>query len=315
MKIAAIQPAIASEPLYAKSRLYIERALARKSEQNLDEYQLWASLALELLGKAALAAIHPSLVVDPTHYQSLFAAAGINLSTDIKTISAKTLFERLMHVSPRFDGDVKEFCNSIAQRRNVELHSGEAPFKLMKLDAWEARYWHACQLVLQSMTLSLEQWVGADKATAPKQILEESAAALRAAVAIRIERAAERFSDRKPKERSELLKAAEDKAPSEHAGVFSWVYDAEWNETCPSCEGKAVVAGMQIHEEIIGDPVDYGDSLWEPVERIFGAEEFHCPVCELELNGYGEIEAAGVGTEHTAEDEREMRWEPDYGND
>jgi len=26
---------------------------------DLDEYQLWASLALELLGKAALARIHP----------------------------------------------------------------------------------------------------------------------------------------------------------------------------------------------------------------------------------------------------------------
>ena len=35
------------------------------------------ALALELLGTGALARKHPSLVVDPTHWQSMFVAAGI----------------------------------------------------------------------------------------------------------------------------------------------------------------------------------------------------------------------------------------------
>ena len=47
--------AISGEALHSKSKVYISRAMMRKAANDLDEYQLWASLALELLGKAALA--------------------------------------------------------------------------------------------------------------------------------------------------------------------------------------------------------------------------------------------------------------------
>ena len=133
--------AINGDALHAKSKVYIGRAMTRKTEGDLDEYQLWASLALELLGKAALAQKHPSLVVDPNHWQSMFVAAGVNVTTDVKTITAKTLFERLVHLVPRFDKTIQKFCQDIAERRNAELHSADLPFKTMKLDAWEARYW------------------------------------------------------------------------------------------------------------------------------------------------------------------------------
>lgn len=95
-----VTPALDSDALYAKSKLYIRKALVRKVSEELDEYQLWASLALELLGKSALASHRPSLVADPNHYQSMFAASGINLSTDVKTITAKTLYARLRHLIP-----------------------------------------------------------------------------------------------------------------------------------------------------------------------------------------------------------------------
>ncbi|MER8929783.1 hypothetical protein NKI34_29505 [Mesorhizobium sp. M0700] len=130
--------AINGDALHAKSKVYIGRALGRKGADDLDEYQLWASLALELLGKAALARKHQSLVVDPTHWQSMFVAAGINVTTDVKTITAKTLFERLAHLVPRFDKTVQKFCQDIAERRNAELHSADLPFRTMRLDAWEA---------------------------------------------------------------------------------------------------------------------------------------------------------------------------------
>src|SRR3546814_10050354 len=82
--------AINGDALHAKSKVYIGRALTRNGAGDLDEYQLWASLALELLGKAALARRHSSLVVDPTHWQSMFVAAGINVTTDVKTIAARS---------------------------------------------------------------------------------------------------------------------------------------------------------------------------------------------------------------------------------
>jgi|KBSSwiStaDraftv2_1062776.scaffolds.fasta_scaffold29967_4 hypothetical protein len=136
--------AINGEALHAKSKAYIGRAPSRKGAGDLDEYQLWASLALELLGKAALARKHPSLVVGPTRWRSMFVAAGINVTTDVKTITAKTLFERLAHLVPRFEKPLQKSCQEIAERCNAELHSADLPFKTMKLDAWEARYWHPC---------------------------------------------------------------------------------------------------------------------------------------------------------------------------
>ncbi|MGH6936712.1 MAG: hypothetical protein ACRED2_11115 [Methylocella sp.] len=116
---ANLLPALSEEAIFNKSRVYIHRAMRAKNAEDMDEYQLWASLALELLGKAALARIHPSLIVDPSHQVSLFAASGVVLGTDVKTITWHTLFERLRHLSPRFGGSVRGFwmrSHSVATR-------------------------------------------------------------------------------------------------------------------------------------------------------------------------------------------------------
>src|SRR3546814_18173942 len=104
----------------------------------------------------------------------MFVAAGINVTTDVKTITAKTLFERLAHLVPRFDKTIQKFCKDIAERRNAELHSADLPFRTMRLEAWEARYWHACDTILHQMGSSLEQWLGAADSKAPRQLLDEA---------------------------------------------------------------------------------------------------------------------------------------------
>ncbi|HSD37756.1 MAG TPA: hypothetical protein VLC92_09615 [Rhodocyclaceae bacterium] len=315
MKTRDIHPALSSEPLFQKARAYIHRALGRKSSGDLDEYQLWASLALELLGKAALSSVHPSLVADPTHFQSLFAASGIHIATDVKTIAAHTLFERLRHLSAGFDESVKTFCNNISQRRNAELHSGEAPFRTMKLDAWEARYWHACQQILDIMDSSLDEWLGADKAKAPKDILDHAQKAVAAAVTVRIETAKITFLARKKKEQADALAEASGKSAYHYRNLFKLMSDHEWEATCPACGGKAFLAGVQVSEEISETNPDEFGGVWEMVEKSFVAEEFHCPVCDLVLNSHDEIRAAGLPEDHSETEEREMEYEPEYGNE
>src|SRR5688500_1411823 len=88
--------------LLGKSKAYIGRALRAKNAGELDEYQLWASLSLELLGKAALAHINPALVADPKETGSLLAACGIVTKQDVKSIPAHTLFDRLKHIEKTF---------------------------------------------------------------------------------------------------------------------------------------------------------------------------------------------------------------------
>ncbi len=305
--------AINGDALHAKSRVYIGRALARKGASDLDEYQLWASLALELLGKAALAQKHPSLVVDPMHWQSMFVAAGVNVTTDVKTITAKTLFERLVHLVPRFDKTVQKFCQDIAERRNAELHSADLPFQAMRLDAWEARYWHACDTILHQMASSLEQWLGAADAQAPRQLLDEAADALEAAVKLRIDAAMEHFEGLKKVERERLAAEAELREPQHQAVLFRGRYDEIWVESCPACKCRAFMTGEQTGEDISEERDE--QAIWEVVDREFVGEEFRCPTCDLTLTGNDEIDAAGLSYIHEDQQEREMEYEPDYGND
>jgi hypothetical protein len=310
----ALIPALSYEALLDKSKMFIARAIKRKIDEEYDEYQLWASLALELVGKAALAERHPSLIVDPTHSDSIFAAAGVKISTDVKTISAHTLFDRIRKLSPQFDTRVLNFCLAISQRRNAELHSGEAPFRAMKQEAWEAQYWDAAQVVLSLMNLSLDEWVGASAAKAPKEIVEHARTARRQSAKIRVERAAAEFNSRPRADRKRAIADAKVKRIWHYPKLFTLLSDTEWEVECPACHGKAFVAGIQVHEEVLN--VDrMAEAGWELVERHYTGEQFRCTVCNLVLEGTDELEAAEIEAQFEDTHEREMVYEPDYGND
>jgi hypothetical protein len=315
-----IVPAISTDALLGKSKLYIKRALNSKASDDLDQYQLWASLAVELLGKSALASVHPSLIVDPNHYQSIFAAAGVKISSDVKTIAAHTLFERLRHIVPKFSDSARKFCEAMALRRNIELHSGEAPFRAMNLDAWESRYWHATQLILEFSDQSLEQWLGADMAKAPKDLLAQARDAEMAAAIVRIEECREAFGKKPKREREELHKIAKEIPEYRKMSLFTFDPDAIWNYICPACKADAVVAGTQLEEDILEQKILHDErlgnlGLHEQVQRSYSAEELHCTACDLHLYTPQELEAAEVETEHDSIEWREIDYEPEYGND
>ncbi|WP_425074403.1 hypothetical protein [Sagittula sp. S175] len=306
-------PALDPNALYAKSQVYIKRALIRHSQSEDEEYQLWASLSLELLGKSALATIHRSLVSDPTHFESLFAAVGLKASTDIKTITAKTLFQRLQKIIPAFDEKVEKFCNQVSFRRNSELHSGESPFAAIQKGKWEAEFWYSVEVVLLHMGKTLEDWLGTHDAKTPAEILEKARHAKTDAIATRIQRRKDEFSLRKRKDQESAIE--------ESHGLSAWDfkkllhrYEQVWEQPCPSCSADAFIGGNLVEEEILDQ---YGDewSAWEAVHQYFVAEEFECRVCGLQLEGYDEISLAGIETSHVESAERELEYEPDYGND
>jgi hypothetical protein len=70
MTTKQVVPALSPEALLGKSKTYTARALAAKDAKDLGEYQLWASLALELLCKWALAEV--IAVLSPIPKVSLF---------------------------------------------------------------------------------------------------------------------------------------------------------------------------------------------------------------------------------------------------
>jgi hypothetical protein len=312
-KAPTICTALSADALMGKSRAYIGRALTAKAAGSMGEYQLWASLALELVGKATLAKIHPCLVADPQSYAWLFAAAGMNISTDIKTIIAKTLFERLTHVSKRFDEKTKEFCTNMSLKRNAELHSGEVPFEGAVAASWEGRYWHTAEIILEASNSSIESWLGADKAKAPKELLAEYTHATEEAAKVRVETAAEAFADHPKKER----KAAHVRAAAidiwNMRRSFKLSADDIWETECPACKSRSFLAGVKYDEEVSEEDAD--DPYKELVDVSYVAEEFLCPFCNLRLDSREAIEAVGLNVDHVETETRQREYEPDYGND
>jgi|APIni6443716594_1056825.scaffolds.fasta_scaffold45685_1 hypothetical protein len=314
-------PALARDALYAKSQVYIRRGLRAKAEQETEEYQLWASLALELLGKSALSGVHPALVADPTHFQSLFAACGRQLSPDIKTIAAKTLFERLSHLDKAFDSRHQKFCEQMAIRRNAELHSGESPFSGMSPEAWEREYWGAVETVLSMQDDTLESWLGAEHSKAPAKILEQAGQALEWAVKHRVSRCKEDFlsKHKDPKQRETAV---------DNSKNLLWnnrTWDGACRTKCPACGSSGFLGGSLWSEDVVAtEPGEcytdaHGEDHYEPpveiVEKSYSVEAFECPVCALHLYGIKEIAAADLPDEFLEREEREMEFGEEYGND
>lgn len=309
-------PAFSPDALYAKSKVYILRGLRALDSADRDEYQLWASLALELLGKSALSRVHPALIADPTHPASLFAACGRPISPDTKTITAKTLFERLSHIDKNFDSLHQKFCEQMAIRRNAELHSGESPFSGMSAESWEREYWGAVEIVLGMQDETLDSWLGAEKAEAPTIIIKQAEEAVGFAVTNRLARSRAAFEARHKTEASRLeaIHSSQSLPWADH----SW--DGRDRVRCPACGALAFVGGTLWEEEVVDsnndepEPGSY-EQPWEIVQKSFTVEAFHCPTCGLTLSGTKEIAAAGLKDEFVHEEEREMEFEPDYGND
>ena len=308
--------ALLPEALYSKSQVYIRRGLRAKNEGELEEYQLWASLALELLAKSSLGNVHPSLVADPTHYQSLFAACGRTLSPDVKTITAKTLFERLGHISKEFDTRLQKFCGQLALRRNSEIHSGESPFSGMQPDAWEKHFWYAIQVMLLLQNKVLDEWLGTESSTVPKQLLIDAENAVKMAVQTRIENAKEDFEARHKSQnkRNELVENSKNIRCWEHDDKFNICPEGHKLNECPACNAMGILGGILWDEEI-SDKFDPEDPFVEYVEKTFSTEEFVCITCDLHLAGKREMSVISLPEEFCEIEEREREFEPDYGND
>lgn len=310
--------AFSHEALYAKSQLFISRGYSAKEASRDDEYQLWASLALELLAKSTLSNFHPALIADPQHSQSIFAACGFGKTVDVKTITASTLYKRLSTMSKQFDHRVKTFCEQIALRRNSEIHSGDSPFSGMNSKSWENHFWHAVHTLLAMQNRDISDWLSAEEAGKAKKLLEEAEKARGMAIVARIENHKKEFeSAYKTKEdRDNAIDGSKQISPWSNPKKFSQNIDHFENEECLACCSRAIVGGIFWDEEVVDQDYHNGDyPPTESVDKYFTVEEFWCPICNLRLDGKAEIDTTGLPEEFIVSEEREIEFEPEYGND
>lgn len=306
---------ISYEPLLAKSKLFAKRCIEAKSLDMDIECQIWAALALELLGKASLAKIHPTLIVevDKGNPNLLLEANGISTGTSVKTIGANDVYTRLKHTVEHFSTPVHAACKRLAERRNAELHSGDAACANIPYSSWEGEFWNASNLILQSMGMDLQGWIGAD-AKASRQVLDAYHQAEKTGANQRIQDHADEFK-KLNFSKSKLLDLVKQSQESKiETTNFRYSYDHYWKAPCPSCNVYGVCGGdLEWEDDLDDQPASDFGYLW--VERGYMTSEFYCPTCKLSLVGFDAINCAGIDQEHIEETEKELLYEPEYGND
>jgi hypothetical protein len=307
---------LSHDALLAKSKLLAKRSVEAKLAAQETDCQLWAAGALELLAKAQLSGIHASLIAEAENTNSLLEANGITTGTAVRTIGAAVAYARLKHTVPHFSTPVFEECKKLADRRNAELHSGDAACAAMPYASWEGDFWNAADLILKSMDIDLQEWLGAD-ATAPKALLKAYRQAEANAAKQRVKNHAAEF---KKSEKGKLgkgkflLLAHETQKQPIDMRAFHYLYVHYWHQECPACKTFGTAAGDEDWENLAEDQDD-AEHGYQIIERGYAPTEFYCPTCKLSLVGDIAVNAVGIDEPYVETSEEMIVYEPEYSND
>jgi hypothetical protein len=278
------------QALYDKAERYIQQA------QVLDkdgwDYALWTSLSLELLARAALANVHPVLLAEPDRQGSnIIGALGfepVEKRFAPRSIAISDVFRRLTIVLPEFQSDHESFGIQHTGRRNAELHSGELAFDGARAATWQPRFYGACRVLLASMGLSLEGFVGAEEAAAAEEQIAAAADESAKAVKGDVEAHRKLWKGRSEDERATLTTQAELWAKRQTGHRVA----------CPACGTAALVSGRPVaaatrHLE--------DDVIVERQERL--PTHFECIACGLRINSLARLAVVGLADRYASRQE------------
>ena len=299
------------EALWLKAKLFLNRAMEEGDNRPFDERALWASLALELLAKAALARVSPLLIAEPTEEgTNLLIASGL-MEGDARftSVRAKTLYARCHRAFKPFS---QAEATKITHARNEYLHGGAAGFTSVPEKAWWPRYWTLAVILISALERDAEDLVGSDREAVVEGHLEQNKKNIEYRTEMLIERAKQRLSQYQ-------------------AGTLPAKVAAEWSpgrpitaglrysepELCPACgdlgtiEGEDAVNVETRYEQVADDDFEVA------VDVTASSAYFSCSACGLVLDNYQLVEQAGMDStfETAGSDDDIADLEADYGND
>jgi len=274
------------DALLTKAQRYAEemRAQARESWQ----FAFWSSLSLELLARAALAHVSPTLVADPKDWNNLYFALG--KTPTVKKFSPKSLdissvLTRLRAIVSGFTPEMEGFALLHMGRRNEELHSGSTPFDSVKASAWMPMFYQTAEVLLASMSEKLETLFGSDEAKLATDLIAAAKDESAKAIAKTIEAHKTVWSQLGTSERAKRQVQA-----------TSWATRQEGHRvSCPSCSSDALVTGSPV-----APPVKKlnGDEITET--QYFLPSRFECVACGLKINSLSQLHAAALADTYKA---------------
>jgi hypothetical protein len=294
--------------LWLKARLFINHAMDPGEPRTFDERALWASLALELLGKAALARVSPVLIVAPTEEgASLLAAAGLLPDRPMQTIGASTVFERCAKVFRPFNSSE---ARKIANNRNEWLHTGSAAFTKLPESAFWPSFWAQAAILVLAQGKEMADFVGEDRTDLVEAQLARNKQHIEHRVEALVGRAKQQLDLVRSGNAPERISAALRRPTNLTAGL-RYATDA----ACPACGGIGSLegeqdAGHELHHEQIAE-----DDWNVYVEVTVLSDYFSCPTCHLVLDGAELLAVAEIAEDFEAEGDPADFAEPEYGND
>ncbi len=287
------------DPLLAKAKLYFERAFELPREDH--QFGLWCALGLELLARAAVASISPSLLAEPDAEQkNLLHSLGYGP----ERISGKSIGTvRVLALCRALFKDFREeelrACAALLNRRNDELHTGGAAFSEYPMSAWLAGFYRSCDVLAKALGESLETVFGADEASIASKTIAANENDIRQKVQSSIAAHAKVFAAKDAAERDELARAAAEAGDK-------LAHFRRHRVTCPACNAVALVQGELFGKERVSHTKDE-----IVVQQSVAPTSFACSVCGLKLDGVTELDVAELSGHYT----RTSRYSPEeyYG--
>lgn len=288
------------------------RAIRHYLNGEHDQFFIQAAASFELLGKARLTAIHPSLIVDRDFDSFLHACGEAKYAKkppwNIKTITATEVLKRCTQIHPELSSFEKRLT-LLADFRNSTIHLGEVP---------EAERTHlfrdylaGISAIAAGTSLHLKD-IFADFTDFVSKQLDQTLADVQRTVEEKLARA------------KDVLRTRFVGMPKDAVDVFARIAEAGYKQVmekyrddligCPVCEYLALASG----EFVVDWDVDYDDHTGLPTNATpvvtLVPSSFHCQICGLELDGASELKAAGLPEtiEITQIDPADFFDEPDY---
>jgi hypothetical protein len=285
----------APESLYGKAKLYAQRAHNEPIESAL--FGFWMSLSLELLARSALAHIHPVLLADPKEPDNIQYAFGIVPKSVPKSIQAKALFARCSVFIPYFTDKMSGHCLIMADRRNSELHSGAAAFEGIDNSGWLPATYEVVEIILKHMKRDFTDFLGDEHDGFAAKMLKDRRDTIKKEVQDKLASARRFYAQTSTEWKSQRTEQA-------HPALDRWVKANNLRRTC-QCPACTIVAGMS-GETVSRSPVRINESSGTITREVrVLPNSLICPFCELRLNGYQEMNEAGLGAIYKIEEEED----------
>lgn len=275
-------------------------------DRSFDERALWASAALELLGKAALSRVSPLLIAEPTEdgVNVLIATGLIEGTAKFSSVRASTIFKRCQRAFRPFSA---ADAMKIAESRNEYLHGSGLGIATLAPEVWWPHFWSQAIILVTAQDRQLEDLVGIDREPIVESYLAQNAEHVEQRTESLINRAKQRLAQFRAGTLSAKVQLEWIANPDLTAGLRYSV-----PEPCPACGSAGTLEGDDSSDMTYDYDEDDPGSRW--ATATVPGDHFSCSTCHLVLDGYELIVQADLPSAFTVFDEDPP---PDfeYGND